>query len=423
MNTLPPGPSGAIRQSLAYSADPYGYGRSMCRRYGDPYTMPMPMGPIVVCSHPEAVRLMFTAPSDTFDVWAREQLLPVFGEDSIFTLVGAEHKRHRPVVMEACRYRGDMLDVCQAMLTRLVPGQSIALAPFLLNLSLEVILDVVFGLRGDDETRTMLSDYVYASGSTAVTLPLCYPSWRRNLYPPWPRFLRLRDRLRARLSDIVQARRSDTVQRADMLTILGRHFDTKTTVDEVLTLLIAGHESTARSITFTCELLAQHPETMRRVQMEIDSLSEDASLAQISALPFLDAVCDESLRLHPVAVQWSRTLRKPFDVAGYSLPAGISVALSSYLVQRRAEIFAEPDVFRPERFLDKRPGAFEFFPFGGGPTRCPGAALAKDEMKTVLFYLLRRFTLQPKRKQPVRTEVKGLVMAPHDDVVMTLMSR
>lgn len=423
MTKLPPGPSGALRQSLTYSADPYGYWRTMVRRYGDPYTMPMPMGPIVVCSHADAARTMFTAPSDTFDVWAKDQVLPVFGEDSIFAVLGAEHKGHRSVVMEACRYRGDLLEICRDGVTRLVPGQSIALAPFFMRLSLEVILDVVFGLRGDEEIRAMLSDYVHASGSTAVTLPLCYPFWRRDVYWPWSKFLRLRDRLRAKLADIVQTRRAESVQRADMLTILGRQFDTKTTLDEVLTLLIAGHESTARAITFTCDLLAQHADIMHRAQLEIDSIPEGANLAEIGGLSYLDAVCEESLRLHPVAVQWSRTLRKPLDVAGYSLPSGISVALSSYLIHRRADVFPEPDVFRPERFLEKRPSPFEFFPFGGGPTRCPGAALAKDEMKSVLFHLLRRFTLQPKRKQPVRAVVKGLVMAPHDDVVMTLVAR
>jgi cytochrome P450 len=156
---------------------------------------------------------------------------------------------------------------------------------------------------------------------------------------------------------------------------------------------------------------------------EIDTLNDMPPLATLAALPYLDAVCEETLRLHPVAVQLTRDLRKPFDVLGYSLSPSVSVAVSAYLVQHRADLFPEPDVFRPDRFLERHVGPFEHFPFGGGPTRCPGASLAKDEMKTVLFHVLRRFSLKSKRKRPAGAVIRGLVMAPEDDVVITLVPR
>lgn len=423
MNVLPRGPSGALRQSIAYASDPYGYSTKMCRRYGDPFTMPMPTGPVVVFAHPDAARAVFTAPSETFDIWAKEQLVPVFGADSIFTVIGDAHRRHRQAIVEASKHRGAMAEICSETIAKLVPGQSLRLADFFLELSLNVILDVVFGVRHDPDLRAMLAEYVDLSGSNALALPLCYPFLQRTFYPPWPRFTNLRERLRQKLTAIVAARRHEKMVCHDMLSALSRQLDAHAAIDDLLTMLIAGHETTARALTFACDHLAHAPAKLEKLQREIDPLSDDPNLVELEALPYLDAVCEETLRLHPVVVQVTRLLREPLDIMGHLLPPGVSVAISAHLVQRCADVYENPHLFCPERFLERRFGPFEHFPFGGGPTRCPGASLAKDEMKRVLFHLLRRFSLQPKSDKPTRAVVKGLVMAPHDGVIMTLLPR
>lgn len=423
MTKLPPGPSGPLRQSVAYAADPYGYSTAMCRRYGDPFTMPMPTGPVVVHAHPDAARDFFTAPSDTFDIWAKELLIPVFGADSIFTVTGDGHRRHRQAIVEASKCRGNMQEICRERIATLVPGQSLPMASFFLDVSLRVILDAVFGVRNDSDLRQLLAEYVELSGGTSLALPLCYPWLRSSLNPPWRRFVRLREQVREKLSGFFTTNVTQDVHRRDMLIVLARHLDKEAAIDDLLTMLIAGHETTARALAFAVDHLAHTPLALESLRREIDSLAEDATLAEINALPYLDAVCEETLRLHPVVVQVTRSLCKPLGVAGQTLPAGVSAAISAHLVHRRPEIHADPDVFRPERFLERRYAPFEHFPFGGGPTRCPGASFAKDEMKIVLFYLVRRFSFAPKRKTPARAVVRGLVMAPHDDVVITLGPR
>ncbi len=423
MTKLPRGPSGALSQSIAYSADPYGYSTEMRRKFGDPFTMPMPTGPVVVCAHPEAARTIFTARPDIFDVWAKEQLIPVFGADSIFTVTGEAHRRHRQAIVEASKHRGSLLAVCRERVATLEAGQSLSMANFFLSLSLEVILDIVFGARGDASLGELLGNYVDVSGRTSLALPLCYPWLRRSLYPGWGHFLRLRARLRDKLQEYVLERNVDTVRRQDMLTILSCQLGPQAAIDDLLTMLIAGHETTARALAFAADHLAHAPLVLEKLQKEIDGSSDEATLIEVGALPYLDAVVEETLRLHPVVVQVTRALREPLEVLGHSLPAGSSVAISAHLVHRRPDVHSDPDVFRPERFLERRFGPFEHFPFGGGPTRCPGASMAKDEMKMILFHLLRKFILQPKRKTIARAVVKGLVMAPHDDVVMSLVRR
>jgi cytochrome P450 family 110 len=423
VTALPPGPSGPLSQGFSYSSDPYGYSARLYARYGDPFTLPMPTGPVVVCGHPDAARAVFTAPPDHFDVWAKDQLVPVFGEDSIFTVTGEAHRRHRRAVVQASKCRGAMPDICRERVEALRPGQTLDVAPFLLDLSLAVILDVVFGARGDEELGALLHDYVDVSGATSLVLPLCYPSLRRRLYPPWASFLRLRSRLRARLGALAAHRRAAPMLREDALGALIEHQSDEAAVDDLVTLLVAGHETTARALSFALDGLQHAPEALGKLQSEIDSFTGDPSLAELAELTYLDAVCEETLRLHPVVVQVTRTLREPLDVLGHRLPSGVSVALSAYLVHRRPDLYPDPEAFRPDRFLERHYGPFENFPFGGGATRCPGAAFAKDEMKLVLFHLLRRFSLSSTRKRPARAVVRGLVMAPEGKLPMTLAPR
>ncbi len=385
--------------------------------------MPMPTGSVVVCGHPDAAKAMFTAPFDTFDVWAKPQLVPIFGNDSIFTVHGEAHRRHRRAIVEASKKRGRMLDLCRDHIAALRPGQTLPLAPWLLDLSLRVILDVVLGVRHDEALTALVAEFMERSGSTSLLIPLCYPSFRRSTYPPWAAFSRLCKTLRDRLRRFVSERRTHAGDAQDMLSVLVQQLDDDATIDDVVTLLIAGHETTAYALAFATDLLAHTPSALEKLHQEIEPLDETPTLPTLAALPYLDAVCDETLRLHPVAVQVTRELRKPFDIAGYSLSPGVSVAVSAYLVQHRADLFPDPESFRPERFLERQVGPFEYFPFGGGPTRCLGASMAKDEMKTVLFYLLRRFSLRPKRKRPSGAIIRGLVTAPEDDVVMTLVPR
>jgi cytochrome P450 len=160
---------------------------------------------------------------------------------------------------------------------------------------------------------------------------------------------------------------------------------------------------------------------LKALRAELDTLPPDAGAPEITALPYLDAVCEETLRLHPVVVQVTRVLRKPLSLGGHELPEGVSVSPCAHLIHRREELFPEPEVFRPERFLERRFSPFEHLPFGGGGNRCPGARFAKAEMKLVLFHLLRSWQLAPTYRGEIPPRVRGLVMVPARRISMRVL--
>jgi cytochrome P450 len=172
--------------------------------------------------------------------------------------------------------------------------------------------------------------------------------------------------------------------------------------DELMTLLVAGHETSATGLAWALEALARHPAALARLRDEVDA-GEDA---------YLDAVVKETLRLRPVIALVLRRLTEPMEIGGRLLPAGVNVAPCIYLVHRRADVYDEPRAFRPERFLDNPPGTYTWIPFGGGVRRCLGASFAQFEMKVVLRELVARLDIRAARPQPERRVRRAIVFAP-----------
>jgi cytochrome P450 len=190
--------------------------------------------------------------------------------------------------------------------------------------------------------------------------------------------------------------------------------------DELMTLLLAGHETTAASLAWAMHQLALHPEVVRTARDELSRMSEDADPA---SMHYLDAIVNETMRLCPVVPNIGRELQAPMTIAGHELPEGVVVALCIYLVHRRADVWPNPDQFDPSRFIDSRPNPYQFFPFGGGTRRCLGAAFASYQMKIVLAEVIRRFDIAQQSgysPRPVRfsiavgpSEGMPVVLKPH----------
>jgi len=262
-------------------------------------------------------------------------------------------------------------------------------------ITLEVILRAVFGVeegegltRLRDELRTTLG--VISDRRRAIFLMLLGPK-RIRRYPPFRRMMEGVDRL---LYPVIEARRRerDLADRDDILSLLlqARHEDGRPMSDvelrdELMTLLVAGHETTATGLSWAVELLARHPEALSRLEDSVASGEDE----------YVDAVIKETLRLRPVIALVLRKLVEPMEIGGRLLPAGVSVAPSIYLVHRRPDIYPEPERFRPERFLERPAGTYTWIPFGGGVRRCLGGAFAEFEMAVVLKELVRRRRLQP----------------------------
>jgi cytochrome P450 len=197
-------------------------------------------------------------------------------------------------------------------------------------------------------------------------------------------------------------------ERTDILSLLlaarhedGSGLDDQAIFEQLVTLLFAGHSTTAMSLTWALHRLLDEPAVLSRLTAEVAALGKDVDPEALAKAPYLEAVCSETLRLYPAALSAGRKLLNPLEVAGYALPAGSGVIVSILLAHYNPEVFPEPTRFRPERFLDRTYTPFEYLPFGGGSRRCIGAAFGLYEMKIVLGTLLQRFVFQRASNKPV----------------------
>jgi cytochrome P450 len=367
------------------------------RRYGDVFSIHIaPAGPGVVLSKPEHIREVFAGPADTFHAGEGNAILgPIMGEHSVLLLDEDAHRISRKKVMsafhgEAMRGWGDVVEDLAADNVASWPvGVPFAVHPHMNDISLEVILRIVFGVTDEarmTEMRPLLQRLVKI-GPT-IFLGWMYPRLER--VGPWRRFAQLK----ARVDDLIYAeireRRAvaDLTDRRDVLSKLLAADPTQGDAelrDHLITLLLAGHETTASTLAWTFHDLARRPQLLARVQRAADEGDH----------AYLEATVKEAMRLRPVIGEVARRLNKPVRVAGYDLPAGVVVFPSIQLVQMREDVFPDAEQFRPERFLEGNPPPATWIPFGGGLRRCLGASLAMVEAEAVLKTVLQRADLAP----------------------------
>jgi cytochrome P450 family 135 len=385
---LPPGPtSRRLTQMAEWLARPNRYAARQRARYGEVFTARIDPIPWVMLGDPDDVRTVFTAgPQRTNTGEANEILRPTLGPHSLLLLDGDEHMRQRKLMLPAFhgeridRYRDIMREATERAIASWPVGEPFSLRPHTQAITLEVIMRAVFGVEGGaamGRLRTPLKRFVDWAGNPAAlvmvaTLGFEHPIVRRQLRG---RYLGPVDR---ELYALIAERRAapDLAERDDVLSTLllardedGEPMSDAELRDELMTLLTAGHETTATSLAWAVERLVRHPGGLER-------LAGDPA--------YVDAVVKETLRLRPVVALVLRKLLAPLEVGGHELPAGTTVAPVILLVHRRPDVYPEPEAFRPQRFLDSAPGTYSWIPFGGGVRRCLGAAFAQVEMQTVL---------------------------------------
>jgi cytochrome P450 len=406
---LPPGPRSPVAaQTCEWIARPTALLRRAQARYGEPFTIRVAWSdaPMVFISDPADIKRVFSAPPAVLRPGASSTVLePFAGPHSILVLDGAEHMRQRKLMLppfhgEALqRWRGAIAELAAAELDGWTPGAPIKAHPRMQVLTLEVILRVVFG-TGDPELR----DAIRRTLDMTTSLPrLVTMSLIRSRVGPWGTFMRAI----ARLDELIHRRIDAAPEDGSVLALLraARHEDGSPPTreelrDQLVTLLAAGHETTAGALGWALERLARHPEVLARVRA-----SEDDE--------YLDAVVKEVLRVRPVLTIVPRKVVQPFEVAGWTLPPGVHVTPCIYLTHRRADLWDDPTAFRPERFLNGgAPEPYAFIPFGGGVRRCLGAAFATLEMREVLRAVAQRFTLRPDRPDGERMRRRTITLTP-----------
>jgi cytochrome P450 family 135 len=400
---LPPGPAApAAAQTIEWVARPTDLLRRSAARYGEPFTLRTLWAdaPMVVVSDPETVKRAYAAPEEVLRGGASSTVLePFAGPSSILLTAGEAHMRQRKLMLPPFHgkrmeeQRATVAALAEAEVARWVPGRPLRTLPRMQELTLDVILRVVLGApdrRLRAEIRATLD--MTTSLRRLITLSLVPRGT-----PPWRPFERAVARVDALLRAEIRARRAKPGGGViDELVATGASDDELR--DQVVTLLAAGHETTAGSIAWALERLARHPRVVARLRAGGDD--------------YLEATVKEVLRIRPVLTITPRKVVEPFRVGDWTLPAGVHVTPCLYLVHRRGELWPEPTEFKPERFLDGAPAPYSWLPFGGGVRRCAGAAFATMELHEVLRAVVRRFELRPDRPEGERMRRRGVTLTP-----------
>ena len=422
--SLPPGPSAPATVNTARLIErPLESLLGWRSRYGDVFTVKyLIFGTGVYVADPAAVRELLTGDqSDLHAGEANAPLSPVLGPNSVLVLDGPEHLRQRRLLLPPFQgsavkaFRDVIRDVAEAEVARWAPGREIVLRERMRALTFEVICRAVFGVTEPVRVarlRAALAAVIDTGAMFFLPGPL-----RQDLDPwsPWGRLLRrvaAADRL---IYEEIARRRSepDLGERTDVLSLLLRARDEEGQAmtdpelrDELMTMLAAGHETTATGLAFAFDLLLRHQPKLTRLREEL-AAGDDR---------YLEATVTESLRLRPVIDASERTLTKPRVVGGWELPAGIRVYPAIVLVHRREDLYPNAHRFRPERFLDGRAESYSWLPFGGGIRRCIGAALAQAEMAEVIRVVLSRVELEPVHGRTDPVVMRGITLVPRHGV-------
>jgi cytochrome P450 len=418
---LPPGPRmPKAMQTVGWLSRPFQFVERARAKYGDTFTMHIARDTFVVLSDPVDVKQVFTGDPAIFHAGASNIiLLPFLGHKSVLLLDGAPHLSQRRLLLppfhgeKMRRHVGLMEEIAEREVASWPRGVPFAVHPHMQDLTLEVIMRIVFGVDEGDprlaELRTRLRSFLEATAS---------PREMRKLLLQGPEradrkriFAHVLDPVDAMIAKVIADHRlrDDLEERDDVLSmlLLARHedgspMDDVELRDELVTLLVAGHETTATALAWALERLTRHPAALQRLTDEVAAGEEE----------YLDGVIRETLRLRPVIPFVGRKLTQPQTIGGHDLPAGVRVAPSIHLMHRREDIYPEAAAFRPERWLGERPNPYTFLPFGGGIRRCLGASFAETEMRAVLGAIVRSVRLAPARPESEKVGRRVITLVP-----------
>lgn len=414
----------------------------LLRRYGDPFTVRLATNPpMVITTDPDTIRGIFTSGGEVLHAGAAgaRVLSPLVGEHSVLVLDGAEHMRQRRLMLPSFHgarmkaYAEAMRDTATRAFRALPAGKPLPIHPVMQSITLEVIVRTVFGVE-DAARMKRLGDQlarILDMGSRPSIMAAVAPTM---MFGRGRKFLKERTRADEMIYDEIQRRREtgDAAERTDVLSLLlgavdddGHGMTDEELRDELVTILAAGHETSATSLAWTVERVLSHERVYDALRAEVDRELGDEPVTDesLARLGYLDATVKESLRLKPIIPMVVRKLAVPMTIRGFDLPAGCIVAPNIYLTHRRPDIYPEPEAFRPERFVGSKPNPYAWLPFGGGIRRCLGMAFALYEMKIVLATLLQEANLVLHAKSSARTVRRAITFAPSGGVRVVVKPR
>ncbi|MCC5626421.1 cytochrome P450 [Nostoc sp. CHAB 5715] len=440
-------------QTYQWLTNPLEYIEDCAKRYGDIFTLQIGQNspPQVFISNPQAIGQIFTTDPKQLDSGESAGIRsPLLGRQSILALDGKPHQRQRklltpPLHGERMLAYGELIcDITEQVTNQWQVGETFAVLPSMQAISFQVILKAVFGLE-DGPRYEKLYKLLIAILNPKIpilrTVLLLFPSMRQDLgaWSPWGKYLRLRQQIDQLIYAQIQERKAQPdPSRTDILSLMmaardeaGEPMTDLELRDELMTLLVAGHETTATTLSWALYWIHHLPQVREKLLQELDKLGEQPDPNAIfrrqsppEASPYLNAVCSETLRLYPVAVSaLNRVVKSPLQIGEYNFEPGTLLIPSIYLTHHREDLYPESKQFKPERFLERQFSPSEYLPFGGGNRRCIGMAFALFEIKLVLATVLSHWEMELADSKPVQPVRKGLLFSPAGGVKMVVKGK
>lgn len=448
LTNLPEGPhQPSLLQTLALVAQPIEFLERCAQRYGDTFTtrvLGWQSPPVVFSGNPTTIAQIFTAPPGRFELGKVTHVFrPLTGDRSLMMLDGEAHQQQRQLLMpplhgDRMRTYGQL--ICE--LTRQVIADWPLHQPFSIRattseISLRVILRVVFGMTPGPryhQLKQLLHTLLESVTSPLYSSQFFFPLLQQDLgrWSPWGAFLQQQEKIDALVYTEIRARRAQfDPSREDVLTLLlaarddaGNAMTDEELRDELMTLLLLGHETTASALAWAFYWVHKERSVLERLRQELEPLGDDPNPDRLAQLPYLTAVCKESLRIYPIAlISQPRTVKEALEIGGYALNPGTIVIPCIYLAHRRAQTYPQPEQFQPDRFLHQKFSPSEFLPFGGGLRSCIGAAFSLYEMKLVLATILSCYELVATTQGPVKPERRGITFVPSSNFRLSAIAR
>jgi cytochrome P450 len=415
---LPAGPTAAPPlQTARWLLRPIAFMEDCRRRFGDAFSVNFTgfKTPLVMLSDPEAIRALYAERTHGLPPGRTTTLRPLVGPRSLLLLEGVDHLSRRKAMLPP--FHGDRMRAYEAVvaeaadreLSRWPVGEAFAVHPSMQEITLEVILRAVFGVSEQHALHHLLRDLLSATVSTQLQVAVLF-----GRKQPLERLQQQAAEIDGRLMAEIAARREAPGEDICSLLVQVRFEDgsgmtDREVRDQLMTLLLAGHETTATGLAWTLDLLTRHPGEMDRMRVDGE--------------PYVRAVVAESLRLRPVVPLAGRRLAKELVVDGLQLPVGTDVTPAIWLAHTRPEAYPDPYAFRPQRFVDRPPSTYTWIPYGGGVRRCLGAAFAEMEMRVVLAAILARFDLTAASARAERPARRNVTFSPRGGTRVVAVSR
>jgi cytochrome P450 len=383
-------------QQWRYFSEPQAMHTWLRERYGDITSLSFQGRSYVGCLTANAAREVFSADPDGYVAFWKDSFAGMNGDGSLWVLAGDKHRRERQLFAPAVHARfvrahaETIREVTRHYLAQWQPGQIIRAIDTTLDISLDIILRLVFGV---EDGELMDEGHQVLEGLTRSAHPLIvfFPWLQRPWFPLWWPYARARDRFTDWVNRLLVVRRARAEFGDDVLgrLLAARDEDGRPVTDEhirneLISILTAGHQTTGVALAWALYELGRHPAVVEKLRAELESVGADADAGAQVVLPYLSAVCNETVRLHPILAECARVPTAPLEIMGYTIPAGQALVISIVCIHHDPALFPEPNEFIPERFIERAYSVYEFLPFGGGHRRCLGAGLAEYTMRIAL---------------------------------------